>query len=150
MRACLVSLVVVAACSTTGSDSVFPSDTTQFEMTSTGGLAPQAGSGSTCQPANATFTYVLATRALAWNECTSPNDDGVYSFVPGQATLSAGDGAQLVAQLQALAPAPEAFGGDFAATFVFTTSAGEQDTYADAMCLTGASDVMDAVYAAAQ
>jgi hypothetical protein len=150
MRACLVSLVACAACSTTGSSSLFPSDTTQFVMTSQGGLAPQAGSGSTCQPENSTFTYVLATRALSWTECASPNDDGVYSFVPGQATLSADDGAQLVAQLQALGPAPETCGGDFQATFVFTTSHGEQDTYSDAMCLAGASDVMDAVYGDAQ
>jgi hypothetical protein len=150
MRAYLASLLVCAACGTTTSDSLFPSDTTQFEMTSVGGLAPQAGSGSTCQPENSTFTYVLATRALSWTECSSPNDDGVYSFVPGQATLSADDDAQLVAQLQALAPAPEACGGDFEATFVFTTSRGEQDTYSDAMCLAGASDVMDAVYADAQ
>jgi hypothetical protein len=149
MRACLVSLLVCAACGTTP-DSVFPSDTTQFEMTSLGGFAPQAGSGSTCQPENSTYTYVLATHALSWNECSSPNDDGVYSFVPGQATLSAADDAQLVAQLQALAPAPEACGGDFEATFVFTTSGGEQDTYSDAMCLAGASDVMDTVSADAQ
>jgi len=148
MRACL-ALLVAACGTTTTSTSLFPPDTTQFEMTSQGGLAPQAGSGSTCQPESSTFTYVLAQRALSWTECAAPNNDGVYSFVPGQTTLSAADGSQLVAQLQALAPAPEACGGDFQATFVFTTPDGPQ-TYDDAMCLVGANDVMDSVYAAAQ
>lgn len=146
MRPHFVAILVCAGCSTQpSSNAVFPATATSLQLHVAGGLAPMPAAGSTCTPADDSFTYVIATEMLSWTECSSPTAGGVYAFVPGQATLDDDAAAQLVDALQALAPPPQPCGGDFSATLVFATPAGDTTVNA-AECLVGYSEMTDAIY----
>jgi hypothetical protein len=150
-----ISLAVVLACAagctttSTAPGGAFPTATTSVQLSLLGGLAPQAGPGSTCQPIDEHYTYELSTRHLTWTICSSPTVGGVYTPVPGSATLSADDATNLVNALRAVEPATTECGGDITEMFDFATPGGTKH-YAQAGCMPGASDVIDLITAAAQ
>lgn len=150
----LVAAAAVFACtagctqSSQPSDAVFPDDATRLELHVTGGLAPTPAAGSTCTPADDTYAYVLATRALSWTSCES-DAGGVYTPRSAQATLAPNAAQQLHDALDALALPPQPCGSDLSATLHVDTPSGASD-YARAECLVGFSDVQDALAAAAR
>jgi len=150
MRMCLaVVLTCAAGCAADSTSAVFPPGATSFELDQAGGLSPTPAAGSTCTPANESYTYVLATKVLSSNVCSSPTADGVYAFVAAQATLSDAAAGQLVAALGALEPPPQPCGSDLTATLVVTVPSRET-TYDAAECLVGFDDVVDAIHTAMQ
>jgi hypothetical protein len=146
MRLLFIAIVActVGCAAQSTNNGVFPSTATSLELHVAGGLAPMPATGSTCTPADDSYTYVLATQVLSWTECSSPTAGGVYAFVPGQATLDDAAAAQLVDALQALEPPPQPCGADFSATLAFATPGGET-TFDSAECLVGYSDMVNAI-----
>ena len=138
-----------AACAQQPSGALFPDDATSVELQVTGGLAPTPGAGSTCTPADDSYTYVVATRALSWSACTSPTPGGAYTTQTGQATLASDAAQQLLDALRALALPPDPCGSDVTATMMVATAKGVA-SYPQAECLVGFSDVQDELAAAAQ
>jgi hypothetical protein len=145
----LLPFVVLAACTSTSSDVTgpFPDDTSVVNLTIVGGLAPMPGPGSTCQPADDSFTYSLSDRHLGWSSCESPTTGGTYAFVTGSKTLSDSDHDALVSALRALKLPPGGCGGDTTETFEFATPHGTS-TFPEGGCMPGATDVIDLFYTA--
>ncbi len=78
------------------------SDDMTVKVTSMGGFGPEAIDGSTCIPADTTFTYVLATKALTWKICAL-EDGGTFAYDSGSRTLTATEATTLQASLDAVA-----------------------------------------------
>lgn len=72
-----------------GGGGLYPDGVTKIVVTSKGGFTAGAPDGSTCQPADVTYTLTPATRELAWKICEQADGSAVFAFRTGQKTLTA-------------------------------------------------------------
>jgi hypothetical protein len=138
-----LALILLAACTTTtptGPGGVYPESATEVQLSISGGFAPMAAPGSTCQPIDDHYTYATSARQLSWSICSSPTDDLVFQAVTGHTTLSAGDAQQLVDALGAVQLAETGCGGDVTETLVFATPDNTRGYQAN--CMPGADAVI--------
>lgn len=138
----LLAIAVLALGCTQSSQDPFKPDTTEVSIARQGGLAPTPQAGSTCAPMDDRYTLSVATHVLAWQFCSAPASDGVYSFVSGQKSLGDADFEQLSTALHGLTPVQPSCGGDITDQIVFVSPSG-QTTFDHANCLGNESAVFE-------
>ncbi len=115
-----------------GGTDLFPADATKIVASSKGGFGPGLQDGSTCSPADTTYTLTLPARELTWKVCAMI-DGGLYAYDMGTKTLSAADSAPVEAALHAIAVTTKQMCGADAPeqTVTYTTTAGDKVLYDD-------------------
>lgn len=125
---------------TDGGTDLFLPDTTKIVLTVKGGFGPGPLDGSTCTPADLTYTLTLPARELSWKLCELA-DGGSYAFRTGQRTLSAEEYAPVSAALHALQRATQtACGADAPNEEIVLTTPSGDTTYYDDFYFCNASD----------
>jgi hypothetical protein len=128
--------------STDAGTDLFPADTTKVVVTDKGGFGPGVQDGSTCSPADSTYTLLLPSRELSWKICESTGvGGGTYAFRTGQKTIAEADFTALSDALHALRRQTKTqCGADKPSeTIVFTTPSGDV-TYLDDFYFCDATD----------
>jgi hypothetical protein len=110
---------------------LFPADATKVVVTEKGGFGPGPLDGSTCTPADVTFTLLLGTRDLSWKVCDF-DDAGTYAYRAGQRILSEAELGTVTTKLRALRVNTEhACGADKPADQIVITTPSGSVTYDD-------------------
>lgn len=120
-----------AADSSTSTDLV-PTGSTKAVISITGGFeGPGASDGSTCTPANDTYTVDLSAKSVEWKLCRLNGQ--AYAFVTGNKTLSDADFGSLTGKMHGLTRATKTSCGADAPeqTITFSSPTGDTTLYDD-------------------
>ena len=83
---------------------LIPADATQFTASSPGGgFRPAAPVGSTCAPGMQKYTYDVAAKTVAWEQCTASAPNKPYAMTSGSTHLTAAKLTKVKAAIAGLA-----------------------------------------------